>query len=144
MYYVDSVTSTFSRPSTGSYTYNISAIYYDEYESVLTDDFVLEVVDAGEVLPAGGAILHGNVPNPFNPTTAISFTIENQGYVELAIYNVKGEKVRTLVNENLNANTHSVIWNGMDDNGRATASGVYFYKMKSGSFTSTKKMVLMK
>ena len=128
----------------GSYTYNISAIYYDEYESVLTDDFVLEVVDAGEVLPAGGAILHGNVPNPFNPTTAISFTIDNQGYVELAIYNVKGEKVRTLVNENLNADTHSVIWNGMDDNGRATASGVYFYKMKSGSFTSTKKMVLMK
>jgi photosystem II stability/assembly factor-like uncharacterized protein len=128
----------------GSYTYNVSAIYYDVYESELTDDFVVEVVDAGDVLPANGAILHGNVPNPFNPTTAISFTIDSPGYVELSIYNVKGEKVRTLVNESLNADTHSVIWNGLDDSGRNTASGVYFYKMKAGSFTSTKKMVLMK
>jgi len=128
----------------GSYTYNISAIYYDEYESDLTDDFVVEVVAAGDVLPANGAILYGNVPNPFNPTTAISFSINEPGHVDLSIYNVKGEKVRTLVNENLNADTHSYVWNGMDDEGRSTASGVYFYKMRTGSYTATKKMVLMK
>lgn len=128
----------------GTYTYNVSAIYYDVYESDLTDDFVVEVVAAGDVLPVNGTILHGNVPNPFNPTTAISFTLENSGHVTLEIFNVKGEKVRTLVNTDLEATLHSVIWNGQDDLGRTSASGVYFYKMKTGSFTSTKKMVLMK
>ena len=128
----------------GTYTYNISAIYYDVYESELTDDFVLEFVDAGVVLPANGTALNNNVPNPFNPTTAISFSLENAGQVTLEIFNVKGEKVRTLVNEHFEATSHSVVWNGKDDLGKTSASGVYFYKMRTGSFTSTKKMVLMK
>jgi len=128
----------------GTYTYNVSAIYYDVYESDLTDDFVVEVVDAGNILPVNGTKLIGNIPNPFNPTTAISFSLDNAGFVNIDIYNVKGEKVRTLVNENLEATTHSVIWNGDDDQGKSISSGIYFYKMRTGSFTATKKMILMK
>ncbi|MDP8268079.1 MAG: carboxypeptidase regulatory-like domain-containing protein [Candidatus Tenebribacter davisii] len=130
--------------SSGTYTYNISAIYYDVYESELTDDFVVEVVDAGNILPVNGTKLIGNIPNPFNPTTAISFSLDKAGFVNIDIYNVKGEKVRTLVNENLEASTHNVIWDGEDDQGKTISSGIYFYKMRTGSFTATKKMILMK
>ena len=128
---------------TGSYTYYVTAVYGD-YESVPSNEVIVEVVDAVNVLPVNGTILHGNIPNPFNPTTAISFSLENFGHVTLEIFNVKGEKVRTLVNEDLEATFHCVIWNGKDDLGRTSSSGVYFFKMKTGSFTSTKKMVLMK
>jgi hypothetical protein len=128
---------------TGNYTYYLTAMY-GTHESVPSNEVEVEVVDAGNILPANGTTLNGNVPNPFNPTTTISFSLETAGYVNIDIYNVKGEKVRTLVDENLEATSHSVVWDGKDDLGRTTSSGVYFYKMKTGSFTSTKKMVLMK
>ena len=90
--------------------------------------------------------LYQNYPNPFNPTTTISFslTTENTENTEIVIYNVKGQKVKTLVNERLQAGEHSVMWNGMDDNNRQVGSGVYFYKMKTGSLAYTKKMILLK
>ena len=104
----------------------------------------VEVVEAGIILPVDKTALNGNIPNPFNPTTAISFSLETAGHVVLEIFNVKGEKIRTLVDGNFQVASHSVIWNGKDDLGRTAASGIYFYKMRSGSFTSTKKMILMK
>ena len=88
--------------------------------------------------------LSGNYPNPFNPTTTINFTTKEAGNVNLTIYNIRGQKVKTLVNDNLDAASHSVVWNGKDDNGKAVSSGVYFYKMQAGKYTSTKKMILMK
>jgi len=62
----------------------------------------------------------------------------------LIIYNIKGQKVKILVNEKLDTGKHSVIWNGTDDNGKNVSSGVYFYSLNSGRYTSTKKMILMK
>jgi len=89
--------------------------------------------------------LNGNYPNPFNPETAIYFSVE-QTYllVNLEIYNLKGQKIKTLVNEILPAGSHSVIWNGTDKNEKPVSSGVYLYKMKTGNYVSTKKMILMK
>jgi len=127
----------------GTYTYYLTAMY-GTHESVPSNEVEVEVVDADNILQTYGAVLHGNIPNPFNPSTAISFSLLNAGHVTIEIYNVKGEKVRNLVNENFEAASHSVVWDGRDNMGRTTSSGVYFYKMKTGSFTSTKKMVLMK
>ena len=64
--------------------------------------------------------------------------------VRIEVYNVKGQRIKTLLNENMPAGTYQVTWNGTDDNNRKVASGIYFYKMKSGRYTSTKKMILMK
>lgn len=88
--------------------------------------------------------LGNNYPNPFNPITSIEFSLNEAGHVTLEVYNIKGEKVRTLVDENLEANSHTVIWNGTDDNLKTVSSGIYFYKMKTASFQETKKMILLK
>jgi len=85
-----------------------------------------------------------NYPNPFNPETRISYILKNADLVLLDIYNVKGQKVKSLVHEEKAAGSHSVVWNGRDDANNNVASGLYFYKMKSGKYTSTKKMILMK
>jgi len=89
-----------------------------------------------------------NYPNPFNPSTTISFYLntENTENTEISIFNIKGQKVKTLVNERLNSGLHSYNWNGDDNSGRSVSSGIYFYKLKTGDgrFTSTKKMILMK
>lgn len=88
--------------------------------------------------------LKGNYPNPFNPTTTISFSLKQKDQVSLEIYNLLGQKVRTLVSGELDSGTHNVTWNGRDGNNRPVSSGVYFYKMKAGRYTSTKKMIMMK
>ena len=85
-----------------------------------------------------------NYPNPFNPETRIAFSTRENGHVTLDIYNTKGQKVRSLVNDNREAGKHSVVWNGKDDNGKNVASGVFFCRMKSEKYSSTKKMILMK
>ncbi len=88
--------------------------------------------------------LNGNYPNPFNPTTMINFSIEQDKQVELTIYNLKGQKVKQLIKDQLPAGQHEIIWNGKDDNGKQAASGIYFYKMKSGDYQNSRKMLLLK
>jgi hypothetical protein len=88
--------------------------------------------------------LKSNYPNPFNPETTISYSLAKQSKVSLQVFNILGQKVRTLVNETNNAGTHTVVWNGKDDSGNAVASGVYFYRLKSGTISQTNKMILMK
>jgi len=88
--------------------------------------------------------LIGNYPNPFNPSTTIAFRTDEPGPVQIAIYNLKGQLVRTFDLEVTRAGESSVIWNGDDDNGNSVSSGIYFYRMKSGTYSNTKKMILMK
>jgi hypothetical protein len=89
--------------------------------------------------------LHPNVPNPFNPLTTIRFDLARPGRVELRIYDVAGHVVRTLVDGELPAGRgHAAGWNGQDDAGRRVASGVYFYRLAAGDFTSTRRLVLLK
>lgn len=85
-----------------------------------------------------------NFPNPFNPSTVIDFDIPVNVYVRLDIYNVLGQKVRTLVDEELPAKKYSVDWDGTTDGGVKVASGIYFYKLEAGAFTETRKMVMLK
>jgi flagellar hook assembly protein FlgD len=66
------------------------------------------------------------------------------GNDSIEVFNIKGQKVKTLVNEHMTAGDHNVVWNGKDANNKSVSSGIYFYKMKSGNDSSTKKMILMK
>ncbi len=83
--------------------------------------------------------LKQNYPNPFNPTTHLEFGISNLGFVSLKVYDVHGKEVATLVNENKQAGTYEVEWNG-----QGFASGVYFYRLEAGDFKETKRMLLVK
>jgi len=86
-----------------------------------------------------------NYPNPFNPTTTISFSVlQTSSFVTLGIYNLKGQKVKTLINETLAAGEHSVVWDGRDENNKSVSSGVYFYRLKTRQQVITKKMLLIK
>jgi hypothetical protein len=90
------------------------------------------------------ASLNQNYPNPFNPTTNISYELQQAQPVVLQVYNTKGQLVKTLVNETQTEGVHNVVWNGDDNSGNSVTSGVYFYKMKSSTFESARKMILMK
>lgn len=85
-----------------------------------------------------------NYPNPFNPTTTLSFSLPAEMVCNLEIYNVRGQKVKTLLNENKMAGRHSIVWDGKDDNGRSVSSGVYFYRLTTPNRTHISKMLLMK
>ena len=88
--------------------------------------------------------LDQNFPNPFNPETRIYFEIPQMHQVKVAIYNVLGQKVRLLTNDQFNAGNHVINWDGRDDNGNIVPTGVYVYRIKAGSFIASKKMLLMK
>ncbi len=88
--------------------------------------------------------LHDAVPNPFNPTTTISFTLPHPTRVELAIYDLEGKLVRTLVDRPENSGTYNELWNGRDDAGRDVPAGVYCYRLETDTFMQAKKMVLLK
>ncbi len=88
--------------------------------------------------------LSQNQPNPFNPTTQISFSLPKPAEVNLTIFNILGEKVVTLTEGLRTAGAHSVTWDGRDSRGNTVASGVYFYRLDAGDFTATKKMLMMK
>lgn len=88
--------------------------------------------------------LDRNYPNPFNPETTIRFSIKEGGNVQLNVYNLKGQLIRSLVNAQLSAGQHRIVWNGKDNNGNAVASGIYLYKMETANYSSMQKMMLMK
>jgi hypothetical protein len=88
--------------------------------------------------------LSQNYPNPFNPTTNIEFAIPQHETVKLEVYDILGRLVTTLANSDMPAGTYKVIWNGKDSNGQSVATGLYLYRLQAGSFTSVKKMLMLK
>jgi hypothetical protein len=95
-------------------------------------------------LPELTLVLHQNHPNPFNPQTTIAYDIPSVSRVRLLVMDVSGRLVRTLVDENQEPGSRSVVWNGRDDAGSAVSSGVYFYVLDAGKERLTKKLVLLK
>jgi hypothetical protein len=133
--------------------FSAAAIRDDETNGIsdrakfIRDMMIITMGSLGPVTGAGPGLsnsLAQNHPNPFNPQTTISFSIAQRGNVRLNVYDVNGALVRTLANETRAAGAYDVTWDGRDDRGRAVASGVYFYKLTAGSFTQTRKMVLLK
>ncbi len=88
--------------------------------------------------------LQQNFPNPFNPATIIKYDVPRRSPVKLTVFNVLGQKVKTLVDGVKEASSYEVSWDGTTDGGSSVSSGIYFYKMEAGSFVQTKKMVMMK
>jgi hypothetical protein len=88
--------------------------------------------------------LFQNAPNPFNPSTSISFDLPKATQVRMEVLNVLGQKVKTLVNDFREAGTQTVIWDGTDNSGSSVASGMYFYRISAGDYSATKKMMMLK
>ncbi len=88
--------------------------------------------------------LHNAYPNPFNPTTTISYSLKEPGPIEISVYNIKGQKVKVLVDEYVSAGNHGIAWDGTDKQGRPVSSGVYFYRMSTPDRTLVKKMTMVK
>jgi len=130
----------------GSYRYYIAARYLN-IEGCPSDTlaFSFPWVDASDQ-PTPGLVtrLNHNYPNPFNPSTTISFDLAQAGEVKLRIFNVKGQLVKTLANGNFTPGNHKAVWDGKDTNNRNVASGVYFYRLETKGFTQTRKMLMIK
>jgi hypothetical protein len=88
--------------------------------------------------------LYQNFPNPFNPSTKISFYLPEAGKVNLTIYNPLGQQVITLIDNNLKAGSHSITWNGECSNASISASGIYYYRLDLDGKTKVMKMLLLK
>ncbi len=88
--------------------------------------------------------LHRNYPNPFNPTTTISFSLPKEENIELTIYNIKGQKIKTLYSGTVDEGRHSMVWEGKDANDKSVSSGLYFYQLKIGNKVLTRKMLMLK
>jgi len=88
--------------------------------------------------------LYQNFPNPFNPSTIIRYDVPRSSHVTIRVYDMLGHVVKTLVQGEVEAGTHSVEWDGRNQRGERVSSGVYFYRIEAGSFTKTMKMILAK
>jgi hypothetical protein len=85
-----------------------------------------------------------NYPNPFNPVTSIEYALPEGCQVLVEVFNVLGQRVKVLVDEYQTAGTYTIVWDGTDEGEKTLASGMYFYRMKAGTFVSAKKMIIMK
>lgn len=90
------------------------------------------------------AALYQNFPNPFNPETTIRYSLAAPAEVRLAVYNLKGQLVKELAKENLPAGNHQAVWDGRDNAGKTVGSGIYLYRLQSGDYSKTLKMILAK
>lgn len=111
-------------------------LYVDTENVTVSDD------DPVELLPS--KLVASNYPNPFNPETTISFSLPVAGHASVQVYNIRGQLVNTLLNEEVKAGQTSVVWKGIDQHGRNVSSGIYFYKIKTERDEIISKMILMK
>ena len=120
---------------------------YDPTESTGSRTFTVDASDLLSVnniaLPTSYA-LHNNYPNPFNPVTNILYDIPELTDVKLEIFNVMGQRVRTLAEGKHEAGRYLIVWNATNDIGESLSSGMYIYRIQAGDFVSVKKLVLMK
>ncbi len=100
-------------------------------------------VASGRQPPLLSTVLHQNYPNPFNPMTTISFELMEGNHVHLAVYNIEGKRVLTLIDRTLDGGIHKVRWDGTDAYGNPAASGIYFCRLQVGGNRLTRKMVLI-
>jgi len=131
----------------GMYSYYITALFDGQSESLPTNIATIEYTATGiqdpDKLPSETRL--GNCyPNPFHDETSITFTLKEDQDVLIEIYKLTGQKIRTLVDQTIIAGFHEAIWDCIDDRGQRVTKGVYFYNMKAGRYSSTKKMILMR
>jgi len=115
-----------------------------EFGQTTTVNFVLDATSTDDPdIPVVATALNGNYPNPFNPETTISYSVKEAGRVRLEIYNIKGQLVRTLVDEDQTTGHYKQVFNSKDNRGRSISSGVYLILMTAPGYQKTSKMILM-
>jgi hypothetical protein len=133
----------------GDYRIYVCAVYlfgglvefYSSPSNALEFNYTL---DEQNTIPQYRFALQQNTPNPFNPNTTISFSLPEKQRAELNIYNVKGQLIKSLVNDVLDRGEYSIVWNGKDNNNHQISSGIYYYKLKWKDKQSIRKMILLK
>jgi hypothetical protein len=128
----------------GSLSFTALSIAGDTLDQFTLQGTVTGIESEGESVSLRDFVLEDAFPNPFNPRTTISFVIPEAAHVDLTIYDVQGRKVRTLVDRELRAGRHEVSWDGNNDDGQRSSSGLYFYQLRSGDKTESRKMLLLK
>jgi hypothetical protein len=89
--------------------------------------------------------LEQNYPNPFNPTTTIPFALSQAAHVNLTVFNVLGQEVKQLIDEDMEANSrHEIVWDATDNTGQRVSTGIYLYRLRIGDETKSRKMLLLK
>jgi hypothetical protein len=124
-------------------TYTFQASTQREFLLIVGNKAFVESQEKRYSTPTDYA-LRQNYPNPFNPATQIRYDVPKPSRVRIDVFNVLGQKIRTLVDEQKPAGSHTVLWDGRMDNGDLAASGVYTYRMTTGDFTQSKKLLLMR
>ena len=130
----------------GTYTYRVVAVYElgDSKPAIIENVVVNPVTENDLTLQPAITRLLSNYPNPFNPETVIRFALASDAFVSIEIYNIRGQRVRSLVAEERRAGEYNVMWNGRDDNGNSVAAGIYFYRMRAGEYQSIRRMLMIK
>ena len=113
------------------------------FGSVWRTDITTDLSGEGNNLPESYR-LSQNYPNPFNSSTTIKYSLPQNTDVNIAIYDVRGQKIRTLIEGHLNAGHHSIKWNGIDYKGNSVSSGIYLYQIITPGFRETRSMVLLR
>ena len=122
----------------------------DGIDTTKSNDIWSITLDASDVLSVDGELLptefalHQNYPNPFNPTTSLRYDLPKDSHVLITIYDIRGRKVKTLINENQNAGYQITQWNATNEFGQPISAGMYIYAMQAGDFRTVKKMILLK
>ncbi|MCD4650291.1 MAG: T9SS type A sorting domain-containing protein, partial [Candidatus Cloacimonetes bacterium] len=130
----------------GDYLYCVAAKYGEE-TSAYTDEVTVHFTHMNMYendVPIYSTELLGNYPNPFNPETTIRFSLAGEQSVKLNIYNIKGQLVKTLVDNNMDTGNHSVVWKGTNRFNKVVAGGIYFYQLETSAKRFTRKMLLLK
>nr|MBN2277600.1 T9SS type A sorting domain-containing protein [candidate division Zixibacteria bacterium] len=126
---------------------NISEVHEDNnkgFNILFAQGAPVDVEDIENLLTPNQFILAPNYPNPFNPVTTIEYALPTRSEIELVIYNILGQKIKTLVDGEESAGYHLVQWDGTGFNGRNVASGIYFYRLRAGDYNESRKMILLK
>ena len=132
----------------GPFSVSLQVYFSDDCGLPHNQIVTVDLLPATLPTPVGGRTfanrLEANMPNPFNPSTTIHYELAQSGRAALRVYDVSGKLVRTLVNREHQVGPYETRWDGRDDRGLAVASGVYFYRLESGRYTQTRRMVLLK
>ena len=144
---------TYTYTEGGLYTVSLTIGDGNETSTMIKEDYIdISMTNAEyEIIPLKTELL-GNYPNPFNPSgagrspeTTIEYALKEPGNICLEIYNIRGQKINTLVDEFKDAGYHHIIWNGKDDNNQPVSSGIYLYKLNvDGKTEAVKKCLLLK
>jgi len=132
------------------YVYALFSVSFGHENEYYENNFYLQKIDISDYVDTNDNIIPvteftvNAYPNPFNPNLTISYSLPADSDVSIDIYNLKGQKVTSLLNERIKAGEHQLVWNGKDNRDRSVGSGVYFYKVKAGSLENTNKIILMK